>query len=66
MNGCEYCCETEYAREVARESRKAKDFWACGSRVGAKDNHERSTRCRIRERDALRNEVERLKLEAAK
>lgn len=63
---CEYCGETEYAREVRRESRKMKDFWACGSRVGAKDNHERSTRCRIRERDALRVEIERLKSEASK
>lgn len=44
---CQYCKCSEYAYPE-------KDFWQCGSKVNAADNYQRSTRCRIAERDALK------------
>lgn len=52
---CAYCGCDRYFSRIAR------DYWACGSKVGAQDDHERSTRCRLAERDGLRAERDKLR-----
>lgn len=50
MEACSYCGNKKYHD-------RNKDYWECGSKVDAADNYERSTRCRLKERDDLKAKI---------